>query len=289
MLQKSKTISILTRTIFIVIGSLIYSFGISNILNPNSLAPGGITGISIIINHYTGVSLGLIVFLLNIPIITVGIKVFGFKHMSSTFFTIIISSVFMDVFAPIDPIVTEPILCAVYGGILYSTGLGIIFKCDSTTGGSDIIVKLLKLKFPYMETGKLFLILDAFVVTLSAIAFKNITVALFAGITIFISSIVFDKILYGTDGAKLLYIISAHSDEITEKFLTDLNVGVTYLNAEGAYSNDSTKVMMCAMRKPLLPKAKNIVKECDPRAFVIIGNANEILGEGFKSHNAKLL
>lgn len=277
------------RLVFLAIGIFLYSFAAGNILNPNNLAPGGITGISVIINHFTNISLGLLIFLFNTPIMIIGIKVFGLKEMSPTFFTLAACSILMDLIATIDPIVTDPVLATVYGGVIFGTGLAFILRCGSTTGGSDIIIKLIKLKFPYMETGKLFLLLDAIVVSMSAVAFGNITVALYAGLTIFISSLMVDKILYGTDGAKMLYIISDHSDDIAKDFLYELSVGVTYLNAIGAYRNDSKLVILCVMKKTNLPKAREIVKKHDSSAFMIIGNANEILGEGFKSHHSKLL
>lgn len=277
------------KIFFLIIGIVLYSFAASNLLNPNNLAPGGITGISVILNYYTGLPLGILIFLFNTPILIIGIKVFGLKEMAPTFLTIAASSTAMDLLAPLGAFVSDTMLAAVYGGILYATGLGIILRCGSTTGGSDVIVKLLKLKLPYMETGKLFLLLDAIVVTLSAIAFKNTTVALYAGLTIYISSIVLDKILYGTDGAKLLYIISDQSEDIARDFLHELNVGITYLNAIGAYRNDEKRVIMCVMKKTILPKAREIVKKYDSNAFMIIGSANEILGEGFKSHHSKLL
>ncbi len=279
----------LKKFLFLTLGILLYSFAAGNILNPNNLAPGGITGISVILNHYTGLPLGLLIFLFNTPIIIIGIKVFGIKEMLPTFVTLIACSTLMDLIAPLEPIITDRVLATIYGGIIFGTGLGIILRCGSTTGGSDIIIKLIKLKFPYMETGKLFLLLDAFVVSLSAIAFKNTTVALYAGLTIFISSLMLDKILYGADGAKMLYIISEQSDEIARDFLHELSVGVTYLHAIGAYRNDEKKVIMCVMKKTTLPKAREIVKKYDSNAFMIIGSANEILGEGFKSHHSKLL
>lgn len=277
------------KYILLALGIIIYSFSVSNILNPNSIAPGGITGISVILNHFTGIPLGVLVFSFNTPLIIIGLKVFGFKEMLPTFVTVFASSTVMDIISNFDPVINDIFLACIYGAAVHAIGLGLILRCGSTTGGSDIIVKLLKLKFPYMETGKLFLILDAFVVTMSAISFGDMKVALYAGIMIYLSSLVLDKILYGTDGAKMLYIISDESDAIAQDFLHELSVGVTYLHAIGAYRNDEKKVIMCVMRKTTLPKARDIVKKYDSNAFMIIGSANEILGEGFKSHHSKLL
>ncbi len=277
------------KILFLLLGIFLYSFSVSVILNPNELAPGGITGISVILNHFTGFPLGSMVFLLNTPLIIISLKVFGLKEMSPTFFTLALSSFLMDTISSYLTFNADPIIAAVYGGVIHAIGLGLILRCGATTGGSDIVVKLLKLKFPYIETGKLFLVLDAFIITLSAIAFKNISIALYAGMAVYISSLVLDKILYGTDGAKMLYIISNHSDEIAKDFLYELNVGITYLNAIGAYRNDEKRVIMCVMKKTNLHKAREIVKNHDENAFMIIGTANEILGEGFKSHHSKLL
>ena len=161
--------------------------------------------------------------------------------------------------------------------------MGGVVKAGSTTGGTDIIIKVLRLKMPHIKTGALYLILDAIVVTVSAFVFKDIDQALYAGIAVFVASFVLDIVLYGRDGAKLIYIISDKSEQITQRLLAELEIGVTYINGKGAYSGKDKKVIMCVMRKQLAPRTEDIIKEEDPEAFMIVSSATEIFGEGYKS------
>ncbi|MDE7113951.1 MAG: YitT family protein, partial [Acetatifactor sp.] len=172
---------------------------------------------------------------------------------------------------------------AMVGGALIAVGMGLVFKAGATTGGTDIVVKLLRLKMPFMKTGSLFLTLDAIVVTTSALLFRDIERALYAGMAIFITSVVLDVVLYGRDGAKLIYIIIDHHETITKRLLEELDIGVTYVNGSGAYSGKQKNVIMCVIRKNLSAKAEEIVKEEDPLAFMIITSATEIYGEGYKN------
>ena len=145
------------------------------------------------------------------------------------------------------------------------------------------MIKLLRLKFPHMKTGSLFLITDAAVVILSAFAFKDIEVAMYAGIVVVINSVLLDVVLYGRDGAKLIFIISDHHEAITKRILEEMDIGVTYISGQGAYSGKEKSVIMCVMRKQLSPMAEEIIKEEDPLAFMIVTSATEIFGEGYKS------
>ncbi len=164
-----------------------------------------------------------------------------------------------------------------------AVGIGLVFKAGATTGGTDIIIKLLRLKFPYLKTGRLFLITDALIVTASALLFRNLDVALYAGLVVFINSVLLDVVLYGRDGAKLIFIISDRHEAITRRLLEDLDIGVTYISGFGAYSGKEKKVIMCVMKKQISPQAETIVREEDPGAFMIVTGATEIFGEGYKS------
>ena len=163
-------------------------------------------------------------------------------------------------------------------------GMGMVFTQGGTTGGSDIIVKLLRIRFRYLKTGIIFAITDTVIVACSALVFKNIENGLYAGISLAVQTIVFDLVLYGPDEAKSLLIISDEAKTVARRLMDELDVGVTYLNGIGAYSNSEKLVILCAMRKQLFPKARTIVKEVDPGAFMIVSSANEIFGEGFKDH-----
>ena len=272
------------KYLIILIFSFVYAAGISLFLSPNNLAPGGVSGLSIIINHFTGLSTGMIYFIINIPIMIIGMYKLGFKFLLSTLITIILSSTFMDMLSNVTIITSDKLLAALVGGVLCAIGLGIIFKVGSTSGGTDVIVRLLKLKYPYIETGRLFLILDAVIVVISAVAFKDVEAALYAGVAAVVASVAMDKVLYGTDGAKLIFIISSKNTIIVSRLLKDIETGVTYINGAGAYTESPKKIIMCVSKKQNLPKIQNVVRELDPDAFMIISSANEVLGQGYKSH-----
>lgn len=269
--------------------SFVYAIGISLFLAPNNLAPGGISGLSIIISHYTHISYGLLYGLINIPIIILGIYKLGIKILLPTIITVVLTSTFTNLLSYYPPITENLLLAALCGGTLVSLGLSMFLKNGSTSGGVDIIVRILKLKYPHIETGKLFLIMDIFVVILSAIAFKNIEIALFAAVAVITSSIIMDKILYGTEGAKLVFIISEHYEEISNALLLDLDIGVTYINGFGAYTHSKKNILMCVTRKQVFPKLQSTVKDIDDNAFMIVSSANEVLGNGFKSHHTARL
>lgn len=275
--------------ITISIASLIYAVAVSLFLDPNSLAPGGVTGIAIIFNRLTGLETGTWMLIINIPIMALGIWKFGIRFILSTMYCIALTSMFTNMLVPLGPLTTDPLLAAIAGGALIAVALGWVFKAGSTTGGTDIIIKVLRLKFPHLKTGSLFLLTDALIVTASAFVFRNVDKALYAGLVVFITSFLLDVVLYGRDGAKLIYIISDHSESITKRLLEELDIGVTHVQGTGAYSGRNKNVIMCAIRKQMAPKAEEIVKEEDPLAFMIVTSATEIYGEGYKSYFSEKL
>lgn len=273
----------------ITVASLIYGVAVSLFLDPNSLAPGGVTGIAIILNRLTGLETGTWILIINIPILILGAWKFGLRFIFSTMYCTALISFFTNLLTPLGALTTDPFLAALVGGALLAVALGWVFKAGATTGGTDVIVKVLRLKFPHLKTGSLFLLTDAVIVTASAFVFRNIDIALYAGLVVFITSFLLDVVLYGRDGAKLIYIISDHSEEITKRLLEELNIGVTHMQGTGAYSGKDKNVIMCAIKKQLAPKAEEIVKEEDPLAFLIVTSATEIYGEGYKSYFSEKL
>lgn len=267
----------------ITVASGIYAVAVSLFLDPNSLAPGGVTGIAIIMNRLTGLETGTWVLFINIPIIALGMWKFGLRFILSTMYCTAATSLFINLLAPLGALTSDPFLAAVVGGSLMAVGIGFVFKAGATTGGTDIIVKLLRLKFPHLKTGSLFLMTDAVIVTVSAFVFKNVDVALYAGLVVVINSVLLDVVLYGRDGAKMIFIISDKHEQITKRILEEMDIGVTYISGSGAYSGKNKNVIMCVMKKTLSPKAEEIVREEDPLAFMIVTNATEIFGEGYKS------
>lgn len=267
----------------------IYSVAVSMFLDPNSLAPGGVTGISIILNRLIPVETGTLILLINIPILILGAWKFGLRFSLSTIYSTVLISLFTNLLSGVKVVTTDPLLAALAGGSLTAIGIGWVFKAGATTGGTDIIIKLLRVKMPHLRTGGLFLAMDAVIVALSAFVFKDIDVALYAGLTVFVISLVLDLVLYGRDEAKLMFIISDKSEEITRRLLEELDIGVTYMRGSGAFSGRDKQVILCAAKKSIAPKTEVIVKEEDPQAFMIITSATEIYGEGYKSYFSEKL
>lgn len=272
-----------TDYLSITAASFIYAAAVSLFLDPNSLAPGGVTGISIILNRLTSLETGTWMLLVNIPILAIGTWKFGLRFILSTMYCTFLTSLFTNYLTPFGPVTTDPLLATSAGGVLMAVSLGMVFKAGATTGGTDIIVKLLRLRFPHLKTSSLFFITDALIVAVSGFVFQNIDVALYAGLVVAVNSLLLDVVLYGRDGAKLIFIIADCSERIVERLLAELDVGATYISGKGAYSGKDKKVIMCVLKKQLFPKAEEIVRQEDPLAFMIVASASEIFGEGYKS------
>lgn len=278
------------RIILLTIAAFIYASSIAVFLDPSDMAPGGVSGISVIINRVTGVETGTLIFLINIPIIILGAYVFGVKFILSTVYTLFTASAFTNILAEYGFVITEDkMLVAFVGGALMGLAIGLVFRLGATTGGTDIIVKILRKKYPHIKSGSLFLIIDAIVIFASAVVFRNIEVALFAAIAVFVSSVVMDRVLYGTGAGKLVYIISTKPEIISERLLNEIGVGVSYVKGEGAYTGKDKKIILCVVRNQSLPKLHNIVKEEDSEAFMFVSPANEVFGEGYKPHDSEEL
>lgn len=275
--------------LLIIAGSLSYSIGLHCFTAPNDIAPGGVGGISTIINEATGISIGLMYALINVPLIIVGLIFLGKKTMIKTVVAVATISfatdfalnyVKMPVYENCDRL-----LASIFGGILFGVGLGLIYLREGTSGGTDVINKLINRKLPHFSLGAITLATDAIVVGASAFVYGNIESALYAVVAIFICGKVMDMILYGSFEGKMLLIFSDKYEEIAKYIMETLDRGVTYLNGEGAYSGKQKNVICCAVHKNEYSKLKRAVKEVDPNAFIIITNAGEVLGDGFHENS----
>ena len=273
----------------IVGASLLYAAAIALFLDPNQLAPGGVSGIAIILNRLTNLPTGTLILLMNIPLLALGMWKLGWKFVLSTVVAVAASSVFTDLLAPYGPLTTDPLLAACAGGGLLAVGMGILFKLGATSGGTDILIRVIKLKYKHLKTGSLFLATDCCVIAASALVFGDMDLALYAAIATIVSSFCLDLVLYGRDEAKLVYLITDHEKAIADRLMKELQIGVTYLQGWGAYTCDNKQVILCAMQKRLLPKVQEIAMEEDPYVFLIVTSASEIFGEGFKDISAPRL
>ena len=273
----------------ILAASLLYAAAIALFLDPNQLAPGGVSGIAIIVNHLLPIPTGTLILMMNVPLLLLGMRKLGFQFVLSTLVAVISSSIFTNLLAPYGPLTTDPLLAACAGGGLLAVGMGLLFKLGATSGGTDILIRVIKLKYKHLKTGSLFLITDCCVIAASALVFRNVDLALYAAIATILSSFCLDLVLYGRDEAKLVYLITDHEKAIANRLLEELEIGVTYLQGQGAYTRDNKKVILCAMQKRLLPRVQEIAMEEDPFVFLIVTSASEIFGEGFKDISAPRL
>ena len=273
----------------ITLAALIQGAAISLFLDPNQLAPGGVTGIAVILSRLTGLGTGTWILLLNIPILAIGLWKFGFRFLLSTLYCTTLVSATTTLLSPFGPVTDDKLLAALAGSILMALGIGWVFRAGATTGGTDIVIKLLKLKLPHLRTGALFLITDACIVTSSAFVFGDINLALYAGIAVAVTSFGLDRVLYGRDGAKLIYIISDSYESITRRLLQDMDIGVTHIRGFGAYRRKKKSVIMCVVKVQMSPRVEEIVKQEDAEAFMIVTSATEIYGEGYKSYFSEKL
>lgn len=266
------------------VGSLLYSLSLALLLDPNNLAPGGVSGIAIILNRFVPIQVGTLILLMNIPIMIMGFVWLGKQFCFRSFLCLVVTSFLINEFSVMfQPIVDDKILAALWGGGMMGLGIGLVMKQNASTGGMDVVVKLLRKRFPELKTSALYLVLDASVVVAASICFRNVSLAMYAGICIYFSSHLLDLVLYGKDEANLVYIISDKNEEIAESFLENLDIGVTYIEGKGGYSKDEKQVIMAVMKKHVSAKAEEVIKEIDPKAFMIVTSATEIFGEGYKN------
>lgn len=287
--MNSKKISLKKRLkeyLIITFAALIYGVGTSLLVDPNNLAPGGMTGLAIVLNRLVGIGTGMWFLILNIPILLIAIMKFGIRFTISTIYATTMISVFTDLCTKYfgQYIIHDMILAVTIGSAMTAVAIGLIFKCHATSGGTDVIIKLLRLRYPHLKTGILYIMTDMVVLVIAAFVFHDLAAAMYSFLSVLVVSAVVDFVLYGRDGAKLIYIISDRPDIITARLLDELDIGATHVFAQGAYSGEKKKVIMCAIKKRLSPMAEDIVREEDPNAFMIVTSASEIFGEGYKSY-----
>ena len=270
----------------ITLGSLLYALAYNIFYAPNLVAMGGLTGLGQVLNALIPVlPVGTTVFVMNVPLFFLGWKFIGGHLLVSSLYAMTFSSFAIDVmdmiyqFPPMDTM-----LAAIFGGALLGAGIGLVFAKGATTGGTDLIARLLKLKFAWLPMGTLVLIPDFIVIVLAAIAFGKVESALYGLVSLFITSKVMDMVLYGLDSSKVAYIISDACKEITDAVMA-MDRGATILHGEGAYSGDEKKVLMVAFKQKEIVPLKEKVNEIDPHAFLIVCDAHDVLGEGFRTYS----
>jgi uncharacterized membrane-anchored protein YitT (DUF2179 family) len=277
------------KYVLITVGSFIYSAAISLFLDPNNLAPGGVSGVAILISRFINIKTGTINMILNVPIILLGLWKFGWRFICSTFYALLMITVFINRLAVYGAVTGDLLIASVIGGVFVGLSVAMIMKAGATTGGSDIIVKVLRTKWRHIKTNVLFLGFDCMVILASWFVFKDMTVSFYAGISVVVSSKVIDYVLYGPDEAKLIFIITDEQEKLKDKIIAELDITATIIPAIGAYTNTQKEMLMIVTRKQMAPQIEEVVKREDRRAFMIISSASEIYGEGYKDITRDLL
>ena len=269
-----------------IVGSTIFAMGFAFFLQPNDMNAGGISGLAMVAVKLMGFgSVGMLSILINLPLFLLGGLKIGKRFFVGSLLGMVLSSVLIDAFAAIQFPKTEPLLATMYGGVLCGLGLGIVFIFGASTGGSDILVRLLKLRYRNVPIGQISMTFDAVVVVLTGVVFGDVSKALYTGITVFVCGQVIDAVVYRFDYSKVALIISPHHEQIAEAIGRKLDRGATYLHGEGTYTHNSTKVVLTAVKKQQVAELKELVTGIDPNAFIIVQEAHQVLGDGFSRYS----
>ena len=285
--MKEKVLRELLRYGVIAVGSALFALGFDLFLDPNNINCGGVSGLAMIIIHLWDIgSIGLFSALLNVPLFLVGLKKVGWRFFFGSLAGMLVSSLMLDWFAVLlPPMTTDPLISAIFGGVLIGVGLGLVFVEEASTGGSDILGRLLKRVVPNVPIGRMMMMVDIVIISLTGIVFQNVHNTLYRAITLYVSSIFIDKVVYSMDYAKVAWIITDYYEQIAEALCDHLDRGVTLLDAKGYYIRKPKSVVLCAIKRKQVAELKELVHRMDPAAFVILQDAHQVLGDGFKRYD----
>lgn len=263
-------------------GSALFALGLDLFLMPHELNAGGVSGLAMVIHQLLPVvSVGIIQIIINLPLFLLGGLKIGKKFFIGSLLGMAACSMFIDLFSRLPVPETEPLLGLIYGSLLCGAGIGMVFAGGTSTGGSDILVRLLKLKLKNVPVGQICLAIDLVVAVLTGLVFGDVTKTLYTGVTVFLTSKIVDAVIYRFDYSKVVLIITAHYEQVAKTVGEKLSRGTTFLYGQGAYTGKETKVVLCAIRRQQLAEIKELVTDIDPNAFIIVQEAHQVLGDGF--------
>ena len=281
--MKQKAREFLLDVLYDGAGGAVFAIGLGCFVGPAQIAPGGVSGLSIIINYLTGLPVGSLNMGINIPLLLLAWRFLGRRFTLKTLRSVFIQSVMIDLVGLWLPVYAgDRIMSALFGGVAIGVGLALVFMRGSTTGGTDIVSRLIQLRFRHVSIGKLLFMVDTAVLLLSVAVFRNIETGLYGMITIYTSNRILDGILYGLDTGKVVLVISEKNQQIAQQVMDRLERGATFLQAEGAWSGQEKKVLLCVVRAVQCYRVEEIVRAADPDAFLVVMEANQIAGEGFR-------
>ncbi len=276
---------------FIILGAFILSIGYVYFITPYKIVPGGVYGVSIVLHHTFGLPIGLTALLFNIPLVIIGLRLLGPRFGAKTITGFVLTSLFVDTmsyFSGLEPLVVDDaLLSALFGGLLMGVGVGLIFKSRATSGGTDVLAMILG-KYNRMPLGQLMIFIDSGIVILGLIAFGDWKIPLYSWIVIFVMGKVIDIVLQGPSYDKTVFIISNEHEAIRHKLIYDLRRGGTYISGEGMFNGTPKKIIFTSVTRREMALLEDFIHQVDPRAFMTVIEANEVLGEGFKSLKDKL-
>ncbi len=269
----------------IVLGSVIYAVGFQYFMFPNRIVSGGISGIAMILNHFTHWPVGMMVIAMNVPLFLIAWRHFGLDYLIGSLVGTAVSSIFVDLFASTGIVATtDPMLGSIIGGVIKGAGMGIIYYVGASTGGIDIVAKMLRQKYQQINFGTIVLILDVVIVVVYALVLDLYESAMYSLIGMYVVSKVVDLALYGIDNSSLCYIVSEKSEELAREILSGhVHRGVTILEGEGAYSHQRKNVILCVIKRTQMGEMRRLVRRMDEHAFFIVTDAKNVFGTGFEN------
>ena len=288
-LQKNKTLSFITKWLGVAFGAFLYAFGFYAFISAANITTGGVTGFVNVINMITPVKMSALLLCINIPLLIISWFVLKWKFTISTLFGALCESFFLSIFEthlnPYLPFTENILLTCLVGGVIMGCGLGLVMKCGSSTGGTDIVMKLLHRKWRYLSGGVLHICIDTAVLIFFFCVTRNFDATIYGIITVIISNTVYDLVLYGKNTSKTVHIITEKPTEMTQELMEKCECGVTVLEAKGAYTNKPKKILLCVVRGNMFPILKDIIQACDESAFVIVSQSSEIYGNGYQNYH----
>ena len=273
-----------------IVGCALFGLGFNLFLEPNGLSAGGVSGLSMVFVHLTNFStVGIVTALINLPLFVIaGVKI-GKRFFFGSLFGMVCTAVFLDLFSGFPVPETDPLLAALYGGAICGVGVGIVFSSGFSTGGSDIVVRLMKQKWQHVPIGVFTILFDMAVAVLTGVVFRDISRTLYSGVAIFVTGQVLDAVVYRFDYSKVALIITREYAQVAQKINEELDRGATFLHGEGTYSGVDTKVILTAVKRQQLADLKALVVAVDPEAFIIVQEAHQVLGDGFARYTKDAL
>ena len=274
---------ILRDYVMLTLGAVVFALGFDLFLRPAGIAPGGLSGIALLVNALLpALPIGVLTLVFNIPLFFWGLRTLGGVFLCRTIYASVLLSVLLDLFCALPLLTIEPLLAAIYGGVLIGAGMGLAFLPNGSTGGLDIVIRILRERAPQLSLGQLMLLFDVLIVLATGLVYRSLNNALYSIITMYAASLVLDAILYGLQYAKAAFIITAKGDAVNRGIQEYLVRGTTCIPCTGGYSGQARVMILCAIKRGQIAALREAVSAADPDAFVILSEAHEVFGHGFQ-------